>query len=246
MVENLLLSKKQEKGREISGLNEMKRGKRLPFWIILIALILAGSGNVCFASKNKDFQYWSTGSASINLNKTWKVKFEEQFKLGNDAGNLFYHHSDLGFTHKNFIDGIDLGFNFKKVYEKDSKGKWRHENRPHLNLTIKGQLLNLDISNRCRLEYRDREKKKDVWRYRNKFTIQFPEFKEPKLRPYIAEEPFVELTEKGYNQNRLYAGFSFDLSENIKGDLHYLWQSKRSEGGWDNINIIGTSLKLSF
>ncbi|MHC4122589.1 MAG: DUF2490 domain-containing protein [Planctomycetota bacterium] len=224
----------------------MKCKKRLFPRTTLITVILIINSNACFAFKNKDFQYWSTGSASIDLNKTWEAKFEEQFKLSNDAGNLYYHHLDLGFTHKNFMDGIDLGFNFKKVYEKDSKGKWRHENRPHLNLTAKGQLLNLDLSNRCRLEYRDREKKDDVWRYRNKFAVKFPEFTELKLKPFIAEEPFVELTRKGCNQNRLSAGFSFKLSKNVKGDLFYLWQSNRSNGGWNNANIIGTTLKLSF
>lgn len=103
------------------------------------------------------------------------------------------------------------------------------------------------MSDRSRLEYRDREIKKDIWRYRNKLTIRLPlEFTELKLKPYLADEVFINLDEEGYNRNRLYGGVSFELSKNLTGDIFYLWQSSRSGGGRKDINVLGTALKFHF
>jgi len=86
----------------------------------------------------------------FDIEKDWKITFEEEFRLGDDAGHLYYHHSDLGFVYKSLADWIDLGVNYRKAFEKDSKDKWRQENRPHLNVTLKGKLLGLDLSDRSR------------------------------------------------------------------------------------------------
>jgi len=97
------------------------------------------------------------------------------------------------------------------------------------------------------LEYRDRENKKDVWRYRNKFMMKIPlELTKLKLQPYLADEVFINLDKEGYNRNRLYSGVAFNLSKNVKGEIYYLWQSSRSGGGWNEINVLGTQLKFYF
>lgn len=218
-------------------------------WVFFVvtAMTVLLSGEVCFASDDGDFQYWSKAGVSFDIDKDWEFTFEEEFRFGDDAGDFYHHHSDFGFVYKNFTDWMDLGFNYRQVFEKDSKGKWRRENRPHLNVTLKGKLFGLDLSNRSRLEYRDRENKKDIWRYRNKLTVKLPlELTELKLQPYLADEVFINLDKEGYNRNRLYGGVSFKLSKNIKGDIYYLWQSSESSGGWNDINVIGTQLKFQF
>ncbi len=215
---------------------------------LFLALICSGlTSEFCFAYNDEGFQYWSSASASFDINKDWKGTLEEEFRLGNDGGHLYYHHSDLGFVYRSIADWIDLGFNYRKVFEKDSNGKWRQENRPHLNITLKTHLFNLDVSNRARLEYRDREKKKDVWRYRNKTTVKFPlKLTKLKLQPYIADEIFITLNDDNVDRNRFYAGASLNLSKNIKANIFYLWQSSRSGHQWKNINVIGTQLKFLF
>lgn len=217
--------------------------KRFAVTAIIVLLI----GKTCFAYDEGDFQYWSSVGVSFDINKDWEVTFEEQFKLGENAGHLYQHHSDLGFVYKGFADWIDLGFNYRLVREKDSSDKWRQENRPHLNVTLKRKLFDLDLSSRSRLEYRDKEDKKDLWRYRNKVTLKLPlELTKLKLKPYLADEVFFNLDEEGYNKNRVYAGASFKLTKNIKGEIFYLWQSSRYDGGRKDINVIGTKLKFAF
>jgi hypothetical protein len=199
------------------------------------------------ASDASGFQYWSTADFSFDINKNWITTFQEQFRLGDEGGNLYYHHSELGFVYKGYADWIDLGFNFRKAYERDSQGTWRTENQPSISFTLKGRLGNIDLSSRSRFEYRDREKNEDLWRYRNKVTFKLPfEITELKARPYLADEVFINFNEEGYTANRFYSGLSFDLAKNIKGEIYYLWQSKRADPGRDDINAFGTTLKFLF
>jgi len=223
---------------------------KLPKVKVYFLMTLMGAGFVTkqsLASDSSGFQYWSAADFSFDINKNWTTTFQEEFRLGDEGGNLYYHCSDLGFVYKGYADWVDLGFNFKKVYERDSQGTWRTENRPHINVTLKTKLGGIDLTSRSRVEYRDREKKEDLWRYRNKVTFKLPfELTELKLRPYLADEIFINFNDQGYTRNRFYSGFSFDLAKNIKGEIYYLWQSERADSGRDDINAFGTKLKFLF
>lgn len=199
------------------------------------------------AADSGDLQWWSTTSLNFDIEKDWAVSFEEQIRIENDTGNLFYYHTDLGLTYTGFAEWLDLGLNFRRVDQKDSRGTFRTENRPHINLTIKEKLLGLDVSNRSRLEYRDREVAVDCWRYRNQTTVKFPvEISDWKLQPYMADEFFINLGEDNVCRNRVFSGFSFKVSQNVKGSLFYLWERVKITGGWQDANIIGANLKLYF
>ena len=221
--------------------------KRTLCLVLLAALALSCFQNIALAAESGDLQWWTATGLNFDLDKDWSVSFEEEFRLENDAGNIFYQHTDLGLTYKGFADWFDLGLNFRQIDQKDSSGTWRNENRPHINLTLKNKLLGMDLSNRARLEYRDREVAQDSWRYRHEATIKFPlQISEWKLQPYMADEIFINLGEDNVSANRLYSGFSFKISENLKGEAFYLWQRSKISGGWRDANIIGTSLKLYF
>lgn len=223
----------------------MKIKKWSCFIVTVIAVVLISE--VCFAYDDEGFQWWNKAGVSFDINKDWKVTFEEDLRLGDDGGNLYYHHSDLGFVYSGVGDWLDLGFNYRQVLEKDNAGEWRQENRPHLHITMKGKLFDLDLSDRSRFEYRDRENQKDVWRYRNKFTVKFPlELTQFKLQPYLANEVFINFDDDGFNRNRVYSGVSFKLSKNMTGGIYYLWQSSKSGGDWKDIDVLGFSVKYRF
>jgi len=108
-------------------------------------------------------------------------------------------------------------------------------------------MFDLDLSNRSRFEYRDRENKEDLWRYRNKTTVKFPlKLTNLKLQPYIADEIFITLNDDNVDRNRFYSGVSFNLSKDIKANIFYLWQTSRSGHQWKDINVLGTQLKILF
>ena len=50
----------------------------------------------------------------------------------------------------------------------------------------------------------------------------------------------------GYQTNRVYTGFSFDLMENVKGTVYYLWQTSTSSGAKVDTDVLGTGFKILF
>jgi len=225
----------------------MRFGAVIKSWVRCgVMMAIVSVGGVCFASGG-NFEYWEVAEVGFDINKDWRGVFEERIKVRDTGGELYYHHSDLGFVYKSFADWIDVGVNFRKIYTKDSGGEWRQEDRPHLNVTLKTKIFGCQMSDLSRVEYRDREKAEDFWRYRNKLTVKLPvELTALKLQPYFAEEVFISMNGEGFNRNRLFGGFTVKISKNVKGDIFYIWQADRTEGCWEDINIIGTGLKFYF
>ncbi len=227
----------------------MNKSFRTSGFIITAAAFIVFFSGVCLGFDDGDFQYWSTAKFSFELNKDWKVDFSEEFRFGDDGVELYHYFSDLGFTYKSLADWIDVGFNFRLIRERaDSDSEWKQENRPHLNVSLKGKLFDLGLTNRSRFEYRDREDSEDFWRYRNKTTIKFPfELTDLKLRPYVAEEIYVDIRgDNIINRNRFYSGFSFKLSKNLDSNIFYLWQASKSGSEWKDLHILGTQLIFKF
>ena len=219
--------------------------------LVICCIFAGGFAALCtrpaYADDKSGFQYWSTADVAVDINKDWKTVFEEEFRLGDDGGHLYYHHSDIALIYKGLAEDIDLGFNFRKVYVEDDTNTWRQENRPHLNVTFRKELGTIDFSTRSRLEFRDNELTDDFWRYRNLFTFKLPfELTSLKLKPYIADEIFINLNNEGYIANRVYAGVTFNLRKNIKTAVYYVWQSARTSPGRADIHAIRTKLIFNF
>ena len=171
---------------------------------------------------------------------------EEEFRFGDDADQFYYQHSDLGFTYSGFADWLNIGINYRHIFQ-EKNDKWVRERRPHLNITLKKKVHDWVLSCRGRFEYRDTQNSNDGWRYRDKFTVKTPfKFSRLEIQPYIADEIFVDFDEEELNQNRLYAGFSFKLLKNLKGEIYYFWQRSKKSDEWIDANILGTKLKFSF
>jgi len=202
---------------------------------------------ICFGYEDEGFQWWTTTSATVDLNDNWKCVFDQEFRLGDDGGNLYYEHSDLGLVYSGLADWIDLGANFRLIYEKDSSDHFQRENMPHLNVTFKANLFDCQLSTRSRFEFRDRTNKDDVWRYRNKFAVKLPfELTVLKFKPYLSEEIFVTMNDDNIGKSRLAFGATFPLSKKVDADVFYMWQATRSGGEWLDINVLGTGLKFKF
>lgn len=215
------------------------------FTSILIMIVVGGT---CFGSTDGNAEYWQGIGLDFNMDKNWKITVREELRVGKSGGDPYLHNTDVGLVYKGFGDWLNVGLNFKKEFEKDSSGKYRGENRPHLNLMFKGELFGCKLGNRVRLEYRDFQTKEDRWRFRNRFVVNMPfTLTEFNLQPYVADEIFIYLGESKVTQNRFMAGLSFKLSEGIKTNVYYMYKSSQStSSGWIDTNVIGTSVVFVF
>ncbi len=66
------------------------------------------------------------------------------------------------------------------------------------------------------------------------------------ITPFIAEEIFYDTVPNKINQNRFSIGFSKPLSKNTELQIFYLLKSKRAGRDWNEVNVLGTTLGISF
>lgn len=212
--------------------------------ILFLAAVVALGGSEIFAYDNGDWQHWNRESVEGNISKNLKAKLDVEFRFGDNCSELYHQYSEMGLSYR-CSGWFDLGLNYRQIYEKKGDA-WRQENRPHLNATFKWSWLNLKFEDRSRLEYRIREGKDNIFRYRNKLTVKLPKLTEFKIEPYIAGEPFYDFDANEVNKNRLYAGMSFTAVKNLKADIYYMFEGNKMNDSWTNINILGTTFKCGF
>lgn len=237
------------KNQEQNKMRKIEVMKEIVNRIILMCTIIFIS-NICFSGSSiafddGDFQYWNSESATWKIDKDWKMRLEEEFKFGDNATDFYYQHSDLGIMYTGIGNWLDLGINYRLIFEEDDRD-WDYENRPHYNAILKYKLGDLSFSNRNRFEHRFIEDSANKWRYRNKATIKLPKMTQLEIQPYIADEIFIDFEKDELDKNRLYGGVSMKIYKNLKGDIFYLWQTTDQGDDWLDYNVLGSKLKLAF
>lgn len=140
---------------------------------------------------------------------------------------------------------FDIGVNYRQIFN-IKKNRWKYENRPHISGTFKYTISDITISDRSRFEYRNMEDVKDDWRYRNKLTLTLPKYTSLEIQPYIADEIFYSFDKQRMVKNRAYAGLTFKIIKELKGEIFYLYETDKSGKKWVSFNTLGTKLKLVF
>lgn len=218
--------------------------KKILFVAGVFLLILYGWA---YAYDDGDFQVWHSEGQEGKINDRLKVTLEEEFRFGDDASEFFYYHYDGGIVYS-VNKNLDLGLNYRQVYDKKvPHGKFKEENRPHMNATVKWELFGFKLDDRSRLEYRHFDYQSDRWRYRNKVTAKFPwKFTKLAIQPYLSDELFLSSMGTALSENRGYCGFLFSFFNNLKGELYYMLKSNKTGGKWKAGNILGAKVKLIF
>ena len=140
---------------------------------------------------------------------------------------------------------FDCSFQYRHIYEKTGD-KWLLENRPQIGGTIHIPWNRLIITDSQRLEYRIRENRDNIWRYRNRLAIELAcKWTSMQIQPYGAYEIFFDFSEKKINRNRVYLGFKLKFFQWLKGELYYMLQSSIKREG-DYWHIMGTKIQLTF
>lgn len=216
--------------------------------LVMIGLTLCLAIRV-YAYDDGDFQVWNTEVEEWKINDSSRIALEEEFRFADDANEFYYHHYDAGYS-RDVNKNLTLGFNYRQVYEKkQAHGKFKQENRPHINAILKCELFGFSLDDRNRLEYRHFNYQTDSFRYRNKFTVKFPwKLTKLEIQPYLADEIFLNLNGIDFNRNRFFSGIGFTIFKNLRGEIYYMLQRSKSSGTcvWSDTNVLGTKFKLVF
>ena len=216
---------------------------------LLILGLFIGFSCKAYAYDNGDFQVWNTDIEEWKINDSSKLALEEEFRWGDNANQLYYHHYDIAFIYA-LNKKLDVGLSYRHIYER-KKGKFRIENEPNINVTYKWEFVGFKFSDRNRFEYRHFSYQTDSFRYRNMLTIRFPwKFTRLEIQIYLADDIFISSIGTAFNNNRFYSGLSFNLTKNLKGEVYYLLQHTRTVSkkstDWPHVNVFGTKLKILF
>ncbi|MDD4955725.1 MAG: DUF2490 domain-containing protein [Candidatus Omnitrophica bacterium] len=213
--------------------------------ITFIFLLLFTYFHAGYAYEDGDFQVWNTDSEEKKINDKFKLTMDEEFRWENNASRLIYHHYEPGLTYM-ANKHLDISLKYRQVYEKKN-GKFREENQPNLNVTLKEDFFGFGLEDRSRLEYRHFDYQPDSWRYRNKFTAKAPwKFTRFGIQPYLADEIFINFYNAAFSKNRFYAGLGLNIIKDFKAELYYMLESTRSSGRWIDANVLGTKFKIAF
>lgn len=192
-----------------------------------------------------DWQYWNTETVEGELTPKARVEIEQEFRFGDDFNDFYYEHSQFLIGYK-LTHWLEIAPGYRQTFQQASN-TFKPEQQPFIHLTGKWTIQGWELSDRNRVEYRDKSGKPNSVRYRNQIKLKFPiSWTQWKIRPYTSEEIFIESEGEGLNRNRLRAGLEAKLWEHLQGDVYFLWQTTDTNDDWIDNYILGSKLKFSF
>ncbi len=199
------------------------------------------------AGARTDFQYWNINEIEWKARENWSLSVSEELRFGGNVSRLYSHRTDIGLKYSGITDWLDIKAGYRQVFDRVGN-RWKYENVPHFDGTLGMGLGGFKFSTRNRIEYRNREDRRNDWRYRNRLTAKRPFFFGTfEFAPYISDEIYLDCSKVGrILRNRLSAGTEVKLLRYLVCDVYYMRQSTRGRSGWVDINVIGTKLKLAF
>lgn len=201
-----------------------------------------------------DFQIWNETVISIPLVKTKKKDGKEGEKLS----LLLFGVLRFGQNLTRAVDGrIGFGFDLKLnnlitlsptyLYRggEPFRNRKEYEHRIRFDLTFEKKWKAFSIKDRNRVEYRFRNSRADSVRYRNKFTLRIPVYKDGKelFAPFVAEEPFYDFSARAWSSNEFSAGISKQFNKSVSAEFFYLLKNNRGSSP-KYINAFGVNLKF--
>ncbi len=210
-----------------------------------VAFLLAGFCQL--ARANSDLRNYQVKGGYITIDKNWGLAFDCDYKTDERREDFYYTYSNFGLIYKPLPDAFEVGFNYRQLYQQSEDDIWKPQNTPAMNVTVRGQFLNLNISNGTGLEYHRPENQKNIMRYANTCTVRLPLLSTAvKLQPYFAHNTFVDAGGDNFAGRGFSSGISLKLSRSVTSDFYYRWQAYRYGEVWKDFSVLGTSLRINF
>lgn len=178
------------------------------------------------------------------LNDDWSFVGRGNLVTRDGFSDTFFAYGDVNLRYR-----LDEHWSLEGGYRRASlklSGGWRQEYRPMFSLYWKDQWDNWSFANRHRIELRTFEgNAQDRVRYRNESEWHSRhQYTDLKLRPYINEEYFYDVTNHRFNENWLNFGVSKKIARGISLKLGYRLQSQKFGDQWDDRHVLVTGISI--
>jgi hypothetical protein len=217
--------------------------KILSVFTVLICSLVSVKAQTPPLIEQDDVQSWNDVQLTVPLSK--KVDFVTQFtmRFGKNISRLNDGRFQFGFAYKpNKTWTIQPFYWF--INSRDSRGRFRHEDRFNLRIGYKFPIKSFGLSHRSWFEYRKRNTG-NSWRYRPSLTFEKELPKKFKAKFYVTEEPFYDSTLDKFSRNRFTVGINRTLTKKLSVDLFYMRQNDGNSRPGD-LQVIGTAWKIKF
>ena len=225
--------------------------------ILLSSLLFAVLAIPMFAN---DFGTWNTIQIQKSLPHDFSIGASEENRIGTvDADRkLDEFHTTLFMDWRAFKwMSIGIQDDYVLLRRKGSSSKYRHDNRPGINLAFHHSYKGFDFMNRSRFIMRDLEDERPYFRYRNLSKVTMPtvvQMLECPIRPYVSYEWYFDEGSKDRNigKNDKFNQFWTDLGLSTKVSkccsicLFYRLVELKSSSEWQPSHVVGTAFTFSF
>lgn len=197
------------------------------------------------AEARDDWEYWNEFEFKKALQEKIDFRFTNEARFQDDLGNFYQTEPQITLLWKP-RKFIEIGPGYRYSYTETSTGKNTDDHRVLLETTLKGAVAKWGISNRHRVEYRNLTDK-EFWGWRGRLRVSHPvKVGKWEVSPFVSDELFWDTRREEFNQNRFSLGFSKSLSKTVGLDIYYMLRSQRTGGDWNESNVFGTGLKISY
>lgn len=186
---------------------------------------------------------WTKFQISKKIHQKVKINFKTELRYANPFDHYF-NYFDLGASWK-IKKWMTVSANFRHI-TKESGDAWLKEYWPYADLKLAKPIRLFSIANRSRLEIRYREKKDDLYLYRNKVELKFPKCINRKLQPFLADDIFYDLKNTDVYRNRIHIGSRICISQNIGSSISYIFENTWKSNIRSDRNILYLELKYEF
>ncbi len=223
--------------------NEVKQIKLkiATVFVILICCLVSVTAQTPPLVAQDDFQSWNDVQLTVPLSK--KVDFITQFtmRFGKNISRLNDGRFQFGIVwHPNKT------WTFQPFYwnirSRDSRGRFRHEDRFNLRIGYKFPIKKFGLSHRSWFEYRIRATG-NSWRYRPSLTFEKNLPKKFNAKVYFTEESFYDSLLKKISRTRSMIGVNKTMTKKLSLDIFYMRQNDGFSRPGD-LNVIGTTWKI--
>ena len=205
-----------------------------------------------YAGTVEDGGAWLNLTAEGNLTGKlrWYMELQPRFK---EEGREFGQYLVRPGLHYRLSDKLLIGGGYGYIRTRTDAG-YSDEDRIWQQAIYNTSLNNgIRFSSRSRLEQRSLDSGSDMgWRFRQLLRLSRPLSAWPSVSPVVWNEVFIGLNEtdwaatKGFDQNRLFAGFAWQASQNARVEVGYLNQYVRGNTQNSMNHVLSTGLFLSF